>query len=234
MLRLAALLQEGVARIPLGPKVLAQALRGLDRRTEKYAPALRIVTLLCEEQGLAVTEGAVRLPGFLFDMNRFFQQLLGRFLEEHVPAGVPGASVAQEHRLVGMLSYAAAHNPKGRQAPMPRPDFAVSRQGLLVLLDAKYRDLWELSLPREMLYQLGLYAMSQGPLGSAAILYPTMTAEAKEARIDICDPLTSGLRGHVTLRPVHLPTLDALLRDAMEGSLKGCATFARYLTLGAD
>lgn len=234
-LRLAARLQEGVSRIRLGPKILAQALRGLDRRTEKYAPALRIVALLCEEQGLAVTEGAVRLPGFLFDMNRFFQHLLGRFLEEHVPTGVPGASVAQEHRLVGMLRYAAEHNPKRRQAPMPRPDFAVSRQGRpVVLLDAKYRDLWERSLPREMLYQLGMYAMSQGTLGSATILYPTLAAEAKEARIEIRDPMTSGLRGYVALRPVHLPTLDALLKEGREGSPKGCETFARRLALGED
>lgn len=216
VLRLAARLAGQVSTLALNPHVLERVRLTLDRRTDAYSPALQIVTLLCENQGLDVADGTVRLPGFLFDMNRFFQNLLGRFLSEYLPLVLTDATVEQEHPLTGMLAYAAGQNPKHRKAPTPRPDFAIFRGGQLVaLLDAKYRDLWERPLPREMLYQLSMYALSQGQGsgGTAVILYPTMDPTAIEARIEIREPLRGGVRAYVVLRPVHLLVLDHALRE---------------------
>ncbi len=235
VLRLAARLAGQVSPLALNRHLLERVRLTLDRRTEAYDPALRIVTLLCENQGLDAADGTVRLPGFLFDMNRFFQNLLGRFLSEYLPLVLTDTSVEQEHRLTGMLAYAAGQNPKHRRAPTPRPDFAIFRGGQLVaLLDAKYRDLWERPLPREMLYQLSMYALSQGQgRGSTAvILYPTMDPRATETRIEIHEPLRGGVRAYVVLRPVHMLVLDQALREVGTSAYGERAALAARLALG--
>lgn len=78
---------------------------------------------------------------------------------------------------------------------------------LVGLFDTKYRDLWETPLPRDMLYQLAIYALSQGERRAATILYPTTSPAAKEQVIDIREPLAGSARGAVILRPVQLPKL---------------------------
>ena len=60
----------------------------------------------------------------------------------------------------------------------------MSGNKIAAILDAKYRDLWERSLPRDMLYQLGMYALSRsGPDRQAVILYPTLEAGAIDQTI---------------------------------------------------
>jgi 5-methylcytosine-specific restriction enzyme subunit McrC len=112
---------------------------------------------------------------------------------------------------VGMFAYVPGWNPRRSQAPTPRPDFVVSRgPDAVAILDAKYRDLWENPLPRDMLYQLAIYATSHEG-GTATILYPTTNSRATEARIEVRDPIHGGRRALVALRPVALERLAGLL-----------------------
>lgn len=111
-----------------------------------------------------------------------------------------------------MLAYDAQRNPRQRRAPAPRPDFVVlDGSRVVAMLDAKYRDLWEQSLPREMLYQLVIYATSSEASGRAVILYPTLFPGAQEACIEVRDPLAGRRRAEVLLRPVDMMRLAQLV-----------------------
>jgi 5-methylcytosine-specific restriction enzyme subunit McrC len=225
--RLAQILEIDIAPARLDADTLAQAQQALDRRTVAYLVALllRSAGFLLDEQ-----ETGLRLPGFLFDMNRFFQALLARFLREHLV----GYTIHEEYRLKGMLTYVPGHNPRRRRAPEPRPDYLIQRgTRTIALLDAKYRDLWEHSLPREMLYQLVIYALSQASRAKAVILYPTLHPGAKEARIAVRDPLYSDDRAYVVLRPVDLLLMERLI-SASDGrqQRQACEAFANYLVFG--
>jgi 5-methylcytosine-specific restriction enzyme subunit McrC len=136
-------------------------------------------------------------------MNRFFQALLTKFLRE----SLPDCRVENEVSLRKMMAYAPAFNPRARRAPQPRPDFIITRGSTRVLVDAKYRDLWRDELPREMLYQLTIYAMSQPRGATAVIIYPTDDPAATQSIIDIREPHSDCMRAHVALRPVVIPRL---------------------------
>jgi 5-methylcytosine-specific restriction enzyme subunit McrC len=221
-----------ITPVQLNRQILTQARRALDRRTVAYRPALTLVTLLSSSAGLLLDdhEQGVNVPGFLFDMNRFFQALLARFLRDHLV----GYTMYEEQRLKGMMDYLPGYNPRHRRAPQPRPDYVIQREGRTVaLLDAKYRDLWEQSFPRSMLYQLAIYAMSQGPRAKAVILYPTLDGGAVEARIAIRDPLQHQDRAYVVLRPVHLFDLERLIAsDGGRPAQRAREAFARRLVFG--
>jgi 5-methylcytosine-specific restriction enzyme subunit McrC len=116
---------------------------------------------------------------------------------------------------------------------LPRPDFVVRRRRAPPqLLDAKYRDIWETDLPREMLYQLAVYAMSQPQGATAAILYPTGATSARESIIEIREPATTSIRAFVALRPVIVPRVLELLR-ANGDRQRDREMLARKLVFGA-
>jgi 5-methylcytosine-specific restriction enzyme subunit McrC len=229
--RLASLMEEQVSTVRLDGVMLDRATRQMNRLTTAYSSALSIIHLLIEARGV-VLEGqtaTTTLPGFLFDMNAFFQALLSRLLRENLP----GYSVRDEHGLTGMMRYNPKFNPQRRQSPTPRPDYVVTRHGTLCsILDAKYRDLWEKQLPREMLYQLVVYAISDRQQPQSSILYPTTNPLAKEARIDISDPLFGKPVGQVCLRPVLLPLVEKLATSKTSQAGRELEALARRLTFG--
>ncbi|UKJ75928.1 McrC family protein [Azospirillum brasilense] len=207
---MAAPMTDDVAPMRLDADAPRRAIERLDRQTAVYRPALTLIDLLLSGQGITLDtpEGSLPLPGFLFDMNRFFERLLSRLLRKRLD----GMELADQHRLSGMFAYDAGS--RRRRAPTPRPDFAVLKKGRVRLFaDAKYRDLWAKGLPDDWLYQLSLYAMGT-ECRTAVILYPTVSAEAREERVVLRDPLRGGQLGAVVLRPLLIEELADRLAGA--------------------
>jgi 5-methylcytosine-specific restriction enzyme subunit McrC len=139
-------------------------------------------------------------------MNALWQRLMGRVLREWLPDVV----VKEEHSLRELIRPDPAYDPRRQRAHVPRPDYAVYDRGRLTnFLDAKYRDIWEKGLPRDMLYQLAIYA-SAHPGGTAAIVYPTEHSDAQEERVRIHDPHDDSVRAMIALRPVKVAELEHL------------------------
>lgn len=230
--RLVNLFQDTISPIVLDHHVLVKLRQQMDRLTAAYQPAMTIIDILYHAGGMSLQENQPRaqLPGFLFDMNRFFQGLLSRFLRENLRE----YEVRDQYRIQHMLSYDPEHNPRNRHAPELRPDYVVVQQGRIVsILDAKYRDLWDKDLPPHMLYQLAMYALSQPDGVDATILYPTLQPALQEARIAIHDPLRGTKRAFVVLRPVDLLYLAHLVSGPQTADQeRKRAVFAKQLAFG--
>jgi 5-methylcytosine-specific restriction enzyme subunit McrC len=220
--RLTLVLADLARPAPLHIGLFQTARRQINRLTAAYAPALELIELLYRCSALSLGDASeVTVSGFLFDMNRFFQALLARFLRDHLN----DYEVKEEASLNDVLRYVPTINPLHRKAPRPRPDFALRQRGEVVaLLDAKYRDLWERELPRDMLYQLSLYALSQPRGATAAILYPTSATQARDAVIEIRDPATGRAQGYVALRPVVVSRLVSALEETTGREARRLAT----------
>ena len=210
--RLAQLLEPTVSTARLTNGEIEAARRLVDRRTVAYDSALTLIQMLFNGLGvsLAGSINSFAIPGFLFDMNVFFQRLVSRFLRDELPDYV----VQDEHRLKDIFEYDPRNNPKDRRTIVPRPDFAVLSNGRVVeFLDAKYRDLWDKPLPPEMLYQLTVYALSKksGALRST-ILFPTLSHNAVDQIILLKDPIDGHKNAEVILRPINLLDFELLVR----------------------
>jgi 5-methylcytosine-specific restriction enzyme subunit McrC len=200
---------DGVESVPLTATMLRSAERSLSRLTRAYEPALTTVRLLLEGM-FASFDGTrnARLRGFLFDMNRLFQAVVGRFLRENVV----GATVMQEETLQDVLAYDPMHNPFRRPAPRIRPDFIV-REGTRVraVLDAKYKDLSRFDPGREILYQLALYATTNPSRRESTVLFPS-AMDVPDQHLHVRGGLPGGeADAHVILRSVNLSALHAAI-----------------------
>jgi len=190
---------------------LDQAEQRLTRMTRAYASALVLIRVLFENQGSSLHRETTSTPtpGFLFDMNAFFQRLVSRFLREHLP----GHRIDDERRIRNVFAYASTGNPRNLKAPKPRPDYALFQgSNLLGFLDAKYRDVWAVGYPMDWLYQLSLYVLAS-PSRSAVLLYATMSKDACEEKILVQSPTfgTSEPLGSVIIRPVPLQEMASLV-----------------------
>lgn len=214
----------------------AGTFRTLERATSRllasYEPAFKIIRLLMAGQGISTrdSEESLPLPGFLFNMNLLFQQALGRFFRESLET----VAVLEQYSVSEMFEYQPMFNPRRKRAPTPKPDYVFQHNGKIVAIaDAKYRDLWEHDLGRDMLYQLTIYALSQQDCRRATILYPAADSSATEARIRVYDPTTGQPRGEVHLRPVNVGYLAELIRTrATVAGVRRCQSYARRLALG--
>jgi len=226
-----AFLDETVSNIKLNWKTMGTVERSMNRLTKAYTSVISVIKVLLDSSGIVLEtrfESRLKLPGFLFDMNRFFQALISRFLKENLDK----YTVKDEYRLRGMMAY--RYNPQKRKAPTPRPDYAILENGkVITMLDAKYRNLWERGLPRDMLYQLAIYAMSQKEGREAAIIYPVVDDEAEEAKIEVKDPLQGRGQAQVTLRPLNLIRLNELISKPHTVQKERVRSeLARYLVFG--
>lgn len=174
--------------------------------------------ILYESKGIQLEDDIItlNLHGYFFDMNSFFETLIGKLLANCSVM----YTIKDQFNLHDMFIYTPNHNPRGRRSPTPRPDFALMQNGKVVkLLDAKYRDLWERSLPPYMLYQLAVYAVSGIGNKTATILYPALSDLPTIQKIDINDPVSSGKMASVILQPINLEKV-AVLVDGEEQMLR--------------
>jgi 5-methylcytosine-specific restriction enzyme subunit McrC len=203
---------EGVdPALSLRTETIDLAERNLSRLTVAYTSALTILRLLHEMQGLDF-ESETHLqpmPGFLFDMNVFFQRLISRFLHDNLR----GFHIVDERAIRTVFAYAPHANPRKRRVPAPRPDYALfNGNSLMGYLDAKYRDVWEKGFPAEWLYQLSVYALGS-PARVSVLLYASMAGSACDEQIDIRSPMHRQSDGSsaVILRPVPLVRLAQVI-----------------------
>jgi 5-methylcytosine-specific restriction enzyme subunit McrC len=208
---------------------IEKAARELTRLTEAVRPALTLIRLLQDNIGVAFNSGnqSSRMPGFLFDMNVFFQRLLSRLMHDHLLE----TRIADEQSIQNLFSYAANANPRKRSAPTLRPDFALFHgNSCLAFLDAKYRDVWTRSFDPSWLYQLSAYALASARRVSI-MLYATMAPDARDQQIDVCPPAggQKTKQASIILRPVSLPDLAHLISSQGKESGTALRSFADRL-----
>mgnify|MGYP000979465938 CR=1 FL=1 len=204
--RICSIFSDTVGVISLNRITLQKAKNNLNRLSGRYTAILEIINILYESQGIQLEDGytSLNLHGYFFDT------LVGRLLTDCDN----GYYVKDQFNLHDMFLYTPNYNPRGRRSPTPRPDFALMKQGKVVkLLDAKYRDLWEKSLPRDMLYQLAIYAVSGIGGKTATILYPSLNENPTVQKIDINDPISSLKMASVILQPINLIKISELVSN---------------------
>ncbi|MFC1442857.1 restriction endonuclease [Streptacidiphilus sp. N1-10] len=136
------------------------------RLNVRYQPALGLAELILRGSSVEHPAGAVRIEGFLFDMNRVFEDFVCVALREALPVG--GSVELQAHGI---------HLDDGRAVRM-KPDlvwFDGTRHPLAVV-DAKYKAEKPEGFPDADLYQLLAYCTALG-LREGHLVYAKGNAE---------------------------------------------------------
>lgn len=160
------------SRQPLTSALLERVERERTRLTAMYEPAHRLVRWIWEGRAVdpELAAGDDELPGVLWDMARLFELFVARFLAEHLTTLQVTVQADLPHL------YRRIHDPRGGRVPRPRPDVVVKDASQVVgVLDTKYRDLWNTPLPREILYQMSVYALAWSNASvpvPGTVLYP--------------------------------------------------------------
>lgn len=178
----------------------------ISRRFSEYRPALGLIEILLSSAGIDLSSAtSTALSGFLFDMNSLWEDVLERLLHDHAPAG---SRVDPQRRIHDLFVFDGV-----KRQRTPRPDFAwMHGERCTRLLDAKYRELDDKGLTRDMLYQLAVYALSQPPNFSEVVaLYPSEDPMACDKAVIITDPVLKAERGRVIIRPVVVDELSVAL-----------------------
>ncbi|MPQ44805.1 McrC family protein, partial [Clostridium tarantellae] len=219
--RIANFMEINISKITLNKTIINKAYSNINRLVAHYKPALELINIIYEGKGVSLEKdiNSKVFSGFLFDMNKFFQSFVSKLLKDYIL----DYEVKDEFTLHNMFQYAGEYNPKRKKAPMPRPDFAIMKKNkVITLLDAKYRDLWENPLPREMLYQLAIYAVSNYGNNKAKILYPSMNSNAKLEKINIINPINGESYAEVIMQPINLNYICNIID---ENHTKECSTY---------
>lgn len=193
-----------VSETPLSKRLIADAFRHLNRLNAHYEQALRIVRLLYDGIG-GFAHGKdrfERIPGFLFNMNLLFEKCLERFFRENLPG-----KTFTPQKDFQLFSFDPQCNPKNQGKFGFMPDYTFEHEGKTIILDAKYRDLWEKPLPTSMLYQLAVYAIAAASPHQSVILYPTLNPKAMSQKIDLTRDANGKCLCSVILKPVDLNKL---------------------------
>ena len=199
------------SRQPLTSTLLDRVERERTRLTAVYEPAHRLVRWIWEGRAVdpELAEGDDELPGVLWDMARLFELFVARFLKEHLDSLQVSVQADLPHL------YRRIQDPRGGRVPRPRPDVVVKDGSQVVgVLDTKYRDLWSTPLPRDILYQMSVYALAWSRSGvpvPGTVLYPQVGG----ARPDVVLGLTpaEATPTRIVLRAIDWATAARLVHD---------------------
>lgn len=176
-----AWLSEVPAPAQVSPAELA--LVRFDRLNERFRAAFNLARLFVENRAFQLSAGSHETFAFVFDMNRLFEEFVGRFIVRYqrriLPAHWQGAEVRLQSR--GRTAYLAERLPARTATFRLVPDVLVTHRaaGTLLVLDTKYRQLdaeaRRLGLAEADVYQMVAYALRLS-CRRVLLIYPEWSA----------------------------------------------------------
>ncbi|MDQ1712060.1 MAG: 5-methylcytosine-specific restriction enzyme subunit McrC [Frankiaceae bacterium] len=118
------------------------------RLNDRYQPALALARLILRSRGIDVFDAGLRATGFLFDMNKVFEDFITVGLAEAL-APLGGRCAAQDPHWLDVAGRVVMRPDLVRYGPAGRP---------VTVVDAKYKT----GLPESDLYQILAYCTGLG------------------------------------------------------------------------